>query len=167
MKLTFVLAHNKTDEIGELFKAYTDMLVEGSPEFRNYLNLQNYDEELQHLEYKYGEPEGRLYTAYIDDVLCGCIALRKLDGESCELKRFYIKPEFRGKGLGRIFVEKIIDDAREIGYKAMYLDTLPFLDTAIGLYKKMGFEEIESYNGSPMEGLVYLKLELKGDSDGE
>ncbi|MBR5468137.1 MAG: GNAT family N-acetyltransferase [Firmicutes bacterium] len=160
MNLNFVSAHSKTDEIGKLFKAYTDMLVEGSPEFKNYLNLQNYDEELQHLEDKYGEPEGRLYVGYLDGVLCGCIALRKMDSENCELKRFYIKPEFRGKGLSKVFLDKIIDDAKDIGYKAMYLDTLPFLETAIGLYKKKGFEEIESYNGSPMDNLVYLKLEL-------
>ena len=160
MNLEFVSAYDKSEEIGGLFKAYTDMLVEGSPEFKNYLNLQNYDEELNTLVERYGEPEGRLYAAYLDGLLCGCIGLKRFDENNCELKRFYIKPEFRGKGLGKVFVDKIVEEAKIAGYKAVLLDTLPFLETAIALYRKKGFKDIESYNGSPMENLVYLKLEL-------
>ena len=80
--------------------------------------------------------------------------------ESCEIKRMYVRPEFRGHHFGEIMLTKIIDDAKEIGYKYILLDTFPFLKRAIHMYKKYGFYEIPSYNGSPMENLVYMKLEL-------
>lgn len=92
--------------------------------------------------------------------MAGCIGLRKIDDQTCEMKRLYIRPEFRGKKLGNVLVEKIIADAREIGYSYMLLDTLPFLQSAIHIYKKFGFYEIESYNDSPMAASIYMKLDL-------
>ena len=76
------------------------------------------------------------------------------------MKRLYVRPPFRGEGAGIQLVEKIIADAREIGYAHILLDTLPFLESAIGLYKKFGFYEIESYNDSPMETSIYMRLDL-------
>ena len=76
------------------------------------------------------------------------------------MKRLYIRPEFRGQNLGKILVEKIIADAREIGYSYMLLDTLPFLQTAIHMYQKFGFYEIDSYNDSPMDTSIYMRLDL-------
>lgn len=118
------------------------------------------DAELKHLEQKYGLPHGRLYLAYCDDALAGCIGLRKIDEENCEMKRLYVRPEFRGQHIGNILVQKIIEDAKEIGYSHMLLDTLPFLESAIHMYKTFGFYEIESYNNSPMETSIYMKADL-------
>lgn len=150
------------DEIAMLFSEYTDMLVENDPEFAKYLDKQNYDEELKHPEGKYRLPYGRLYIALDGDRAVGCAALRRIDEESCEIKRLYVRSEYRKNGLGRRLAEKIVADAKSIGYKRMLLDTLPFLKNAIALYKSMGFYEIESYNNSPMKGLIYMRLDLQG-----
>ena len=106
------------------------------------------------------KPFGRLYIAYCDDQLAGCIGLRKIDDENCEMKRLYVRPEFRGKQIGNQLVKKIIDDAKEIGYAHMLLDTLPFLQSAIHMYKQHGFYEIPSYNDSPMTTSIYMRLDL-------
>jgi len=161
MNLEIISAYGFPQEIGILFKEYTDILIAENPGFKDYLALQNYDEEIAHLEVKYGLPQGRLYLAYYEGKLAGCIGLRKIDDENCEMKRLYVKPEFRGKQIASRLVQRIIEDAKEIGYKNMLLDTFPFLESAIAMYKNCGFVEIESYNNSPMEGLIYLQLELR------
>lgn len=148
------------EDVKQLFREYTDMLISNDNNFANYLNLQNYDDELENLEVKYGLPFGRLYLIYYNKELAGCIALRKINSKLCEMKRLYIWSQFRSKGLGTHLVKKIISDATEIGYSAILLDTLPFLQDAIKLYKNFGFYEIESYNNSPMDNLIYLRLDL-------
>ena len=148
------------EDVKELFVEYTDMLVAGEPRFAEYLSIQNFDDELKHLEKKYGKPNGRLYVLYVNDKLAGCVGLRKMDKEKCELKRLYVKPEFRGEGLGDLLLERIMGDARRIGYKYMYLDTLPFLKTAINMYRRRGFEEIGKYSDSPIEETVYMRCKL-------
>lgn len=160
MKLNIIPAFEYPMEVKELFTEYTEMLIEGDSKFKEYLEIQNYDEEIRHLEYKYGPPAGRLYLAYYEDKLAGCIGLRKIDEENCEMKRLYVRPEFRGKAIGNTLVEKIINDAKKIGYKYMLLDTLPFLGSAIKMYKGFGFYEVEGYNDSPMDTSIYMKLDL-------
>ena len=140
------------------------MLLTENPAFSKYLQLQNYDQELLHLEAKYGPPGGRLYllvTAQGEAVGTG--ALRRLDDAMCELKRLYIRPAFRGQGLAEKTVRRLISDARAMGYRRMVLDTFPFLKGAICLYKKLGFREIASYNGTPMPDLIYLGLDLEAN----
>ena len=127
---------------------------------KEYLEIQNYSEEMEHLENKYGLPDGRLYLVYCDEELAGCIGLRKIDSQNCEMKRLYVRPQFRGRKIGNLLVEKIIDDAKKIGYSHMLLDTLPFLRSAIHMYKKYGFYEISSYNDSPMDTSIYMKLDF-------
>ncbi len=153
-------AFSHQEEIGELFREYTEMLVEGDPRFKQYLDIQNYDEELLHLEHKYGPPGGRLYIALEDGAAVGCVGLRKIDEENCELKRMYIRPACRGRGLSRLLMDRILSDARTIGYRTMLLDTLPFLQAAQKLYRSYGFEEIERYNDSPMDTSIYMRLVL-------
>lgn len=160
MSLTIVPAYAYVEEVGELFSEYTDMLIAGDPSFREYLKIQNYDEELEQLESRYGLPYGRLYLAYEDGALAGCIGLKRLDGQNCEMKRLYVRPGFRGKHIGNQLVGKIIEDARQIGYSHMLLDTLPFLKSAVHLYQSYGFHEIDSYNDSPMDTSVYMKMDL-------
>lgn len=161
MALELVLGYDHADEVRGLFAEYMDMLLEGDPTFAGYLTIQNYDDELKDLSHKYGLPDGRLYLAYSDGVLAGSIALRKIDDENCELKRMYIKPEFRRRGIARTLVKQLIADAREIGYRYMLLDTLPFLQVAIRMYKNLGFYEIDRYNDSPMDTSIYMKLDLR------
>lgn len=160
MKIKIIFAYDFPQKIEKLFSEYTQMLVKGDAAFAAYLEIQNYDEELKHLETKYGLPDGRLYLAYCDGKLAGCIGLRKIDRQSCEMKRLYVRPEFRGKDIGRRLINQIIADAKEIGYSCMLLDTLPFLQNALHLYREYGFYEIESYNDSPMDTSIYMRLDL-------
>lgn len=160
MALSLILAYDKEKEIRELFKDYTNMLIKNDPVFKDYLGLQNYDAEIRNLNEKYGLPYGRLYLALWDKSLAGCIALRKIDEKNCEMKRLYVKPDFRGKGIGKSLVEEIIKEAKFIGYEYMLLDTLPFLETALDLYKSLGFKEIQAHSYSPMEKSIFMKLDL-------
>jgi len=160
MSLTLRYGYDAPDEVGELFTEYTQTIIDGDSTFREYLAIQHYDEELLRLEEKYGLPDGRLYLADWDGQLSGCAALRRLDGTRCEMKRMYVRPAFRGLHIGQALVERLLADAREIGYRAMLLDTFPFLDRAIRLYRKYGFYEIERYNDSPMKTAIYLQKDL-------
>lgn len=160
MDIEIIPAYGHPQEVGALFSEYTEFLIEGDSSFREYLAIQHYDKELEHPEIKYGLPYGRLYLAYCRGELAGCIGLKKVDNENCEMKRLYVRPGFRGKRIGNRLVEKIIGDAREIGYAHMLLDTLPFLESAVHLYRNYGFYEIPCYNNSPMEASVYMRLDL-------
>ena len=160
MEIKIVHAYNQAEEVSKLFTEYTDMLIENDNTVQKYLEIQNYSEEVENLENKYGLPAGRLYLAYCDEELAGCIGLRKIDSQNCEMKRLYVRPKFRGRKIGNLLVKKIIDDAKAIGYLHMLLDTLPFLKSAIHMYKKYGFYEINSYNDSPMDTSIYMKLDL-------
>jgi GNAT superfamily N-acetyltransferase len=125
------------------------------------LCFQNFDRELASLPGEYAPPDGRLLLAFEDDELAGCIALRKIRATTCEMKRLFLRPEFRGRGLGRILVERIIEEARQIGYTQMCLDTLPGrMDKAIALYKSIGFKEIEPYYNNPVAGATFMELRL-------
>jgi len=158
--IRIVPAYNYKQEIKTLFKEYTDMLVYNDPVFAKYLDQQNYDKELEDLEKKYGLPMGRLYIAFKEDEVVGCIALKQMDNESGELKRLYVKEQFRKCGIGSILVDKIISDARMIGYSYLKLDTLPFLDSAIRIYESKGFKRIAKFNDSPMDSGIYMQLKL-------
>ena len=155
-----VPACDRPQEVGALFAEYTQMLVANEPSFQEYLNLQHYGEELNHLEAKYGPPGGRLYLAYDGGDLAGCIGLRRIDAERCEMKRLYVRPRFRGRRIGDQLIRRIIEDARATGYACMLLDTLPFLQSAIRMYRRFGFYEIPSYTDSPMESSIYMRLDL-------
>lgn len=160
MDIELVPAYTHKNEVKRLFSEYTDMLIQGDSSFKEYLEIQNYDEELEHLESKYGLPFGRLYLAYCGREAAGCIGLRKIDEYNCEMKRLYVRPQFRGRHIGDHLVKRIIEDAGFIGYSSMVLDTLPFLKGAIHMYKKYGFYEIPSYNNSPMDTSIYMRLDL-------
>jgi len=160
-QITLLPACDHPREVHTLFSEYTTMLIAGDPSFQQYLAVQHYEEEIRHLDAKYGPPGGRLYLAYDHDALAGCIGLRKIDGQNCEMKRLYVRPQFRGKQIGNCLVRRIIDDARAIGYFHMLLDTLPFLTSALHLYRKYGFYETERYNDSPVAASIYMKLDLR------
>ena len=161
MKIEIKEGYNYQNEILNLLTEYTKMLCSNQNNSIEILKSQNYDEEIKNLEKKYGRPHGRLYIVFCDEKPAGCIALKKLDNERCEMKRLYIKPEFRGNNLGNKLIEKIIDEGKEIGYKYMLLDTLPFLKNAIHRYKQYGFYEIPRYNDSPSDDTIYMQTDLK------
>ena len=125
------------------------------------LCFQNFDQELASLPGHYAPPDGRLLLAEYEAHLAGCVALHKLEPRICEMKRLYLRPTFRGKGLGPALADRVITEARQIGYQRMRLDTVePVMKDAVAMYRKIGFQEIAPYRANPIAGAMYMELEL-------
>src|SRR5712692_1269503 len=125
------------------------------------LCFQSFDKELAGLPGDYSPPGGRLLLGTYDGAPAGCVALHKLAPGICEMKRLFVRPQFRGKGLGRVLAERIIADARQIGYQQLRLDTVePMMRTAVAMYRQLGFREIAPYRENPIEGALYMELQL-------
>ncbi len=124
------------------------------------LCFQNFSEEMANLPGIYGPPQGCLLLARINGEWVGCVAVRKRDAESCEMKRLYVKTQYRGLGLGRRLAELAIRCAQKLGYSRIFLDTLPSMAEAQSLYRSLGFREVEAYYPNPVEGVRYLALAL-------
>lgn len=128
------------------------------------LCFQNFDKELADLPGGYAPPSGRLFLAIEGDEVMGCVALRKFGEGVAEMKRLYVRPAFRGCGLGRTLTEKLIAEALLIGYTNLRLDTLPGkMDQAIAMYRSLGFHEIAPYYKNPVEGATFMELILSED----
>ncbi|MBE0475484.1 MAG: GNAT family N-acetyltransferase [Coriobacteriia bacterium] len=125
------------------------------------LDFQGFEDELARLPGEYRPPRGRLLLARADGSGVGCVALRPLEDRSCEMKRLYVAPSARGRGIGRLLVQRVVSLAEEIGYDHMMLDTLSArMPAAIALYESVGFERVAAYRHNPFEDAVYLRLRL-------
>jgi GNAT superfamily N-acetyltransferase len=141
-------------QIRELFLEYAKSLGFS-------LCFQGFDQELTGLPGDYAPPEGRLLLAEYDGQVAGCGALHKAGARIGEMKRLYLRPAFRGKGLGRVLAERILQEARSIGYAKLRLDTVePVMKDAVAMYRRMGFREIDPYRVNPMPGTLYMELDL-------
>ena len=139
--------------VQRLFREYADSLDVD-------LKFQEFEVELASLPGPYAEPAGRLILARVDAAVAGCAALRRIDGEVCEVKRLFVRPAFRALRIGVLLVERIIDEARRIEYRRMRLDTLPSMKTAMRLYESFGFRDINPYRFNPLERSRFMELEL-------
>ena len=141
------------EEVRSLFREYSGLVSEA-------LCFQGFDQELAELPGGYAPPAGALLIARDGGRAAGCVALRRLDAERCEMKRMYVRDAWRGTGLGRRLALAIVDEAKSRGYRRMVLDTLPKLTTAIALYRTLGFREVGPYLTCPTPGAVCFELTL-------
>jgi ribosomal protein S18 acetylase RimI-like enzyme len=148
-----VIEEYQYKQVHELFLEYVDSLGID-------LSFQNINTELQNIPGEYAPPEGCILLAMYRDQSAGCVALRKIDENICEMKRLFVKPDFKGKGIGRDLASSIIEEAITRGYHFMRLDTLPTMEQAISLYRSLGFYSIEPYRFNPIEGTMYMELKL-------
>ena len=128
------------------------------------LCFQDFERELRELPGKYSEPDGCILLASQNTALVGCVALRPLSAGVCEMKRMYVRLAFRGKGIGRTLAQEAMAEARKRGYKKIRLDSLPVMKEAQALYRSLGFREIGPYRLNPVEGAVFMELDLKDES---
>lgn len=154
MKLIQAKSDEEIRHARELFEEYAAWL-----EYN--LCFQNFEKELAGLPGDYVPPDGHLLLAVDGDQVAGCVALRKIGDGIGEMKRLYVRPDFRGQGLGRTLTEATIEAAREIGYQQLRLDTLPGkMDQAIKMYRALGFQDIEPYYDNPYSEAAYMELVL-------
>lgn len=153
--IEIINAISKTEiqEIRELFSEYAKSLGFS-------LDFQNFHKELDNLPGDYKEPTGKLLLANYESKLAGCVALRMISTKICEMKRLYVKPSFRHKGIGKTLANYIICYGRELGYKIMRLDTINTMIEANSLYKNLGFKEISPYRYNPIKGVIFYELLL-------
>ena len=143
------------DHVRTLFREYASSLGFS-------LCFQSFDAELAGLPGEYSPPAGRLILAFCDSIPAGCVALRKWEDGICEMKRLYVRPPFRGCGLGRDLVLALIEQARQSPYGRIRLDTIgASMAEAVGLYRSLGFRDIPAYCHNPIPGAIYLELDLK------
>jgi putative acetyltransferase len=153
-KLVQVETAEQVEQARELFREYQAWLGVD-------LCFQNFEKELAELPGKYAPPDGRLLLASSGERLAGCVCLRRLDAETCEMKRLFVRPGFRGQKIGKALTDTIIEEARRAGYRRIRLDTLPDkMERAVAVYRSLGFKEIEPYYHNPFEGTLYMELTL-------
>ena len=158
LKIVTAESSQQIETIRQLFSEYAESL--------NFdLCFQDFDKELEALPGKYAAPDGRLMLALYDQKIAGCVGLWKVNKEVCEMKRLWVRPEFRGRKIGRELAEYVIEQAKVIGYSRMKLDTIDSMTAAINLYVSLGFKSISAYRYNPVEGAEYMELVLSDERD--
>jgi len=145
----------------EEYEIAKDLFREYADELKINLDFQDFDEELESIKQQYKKPYGGIIILKIENKACGCVGIRKFENNICELKRMYIKKDFRGKAFGEQLLIKAIDLSRFLKYHKIRLDTLPTMKQAASLYKKVGFYEIEPYRYNPVPGTKFFELIIK------
>lgn len=158
--VSLIPAFDRRSELIPLYEEYGAMLLETDPVFARSLAQQNYDEEILHLEEKYAPPKGQIYLVFVDGELAGCVGMKPSDDSHAELKRLYVRPAFRGRNLGETLTRRIMDDAQKAEYRYLRLDTLPGLKSALKLYRRLGFREIDPYYDCLVPGTIFMEIEL-------
>jgi putative acetyltransferase len=148
-------------EMPEHYAAARELLEEYAAELGHDLHFQQFPYELVSLPGAYAPPRGRLLLATSDGALAGCVALRAQSSTVCEMKRMYVRPEFRRQGIGRRLAIDVTEAARQIGYERMRLDTLDTMSIPRALYRSLGFQEVPAYYHNPIPGAVFLELDLR------
>ncbi len=148
-----IAAATDMDAVRTLFTEYQQFLDVD-------LCFQDFDEELADLPGKYTPPSGAILFGWRGEALAGCVAMRPLTADTCEMKRLYVRDDHRGHGIGARLARASMEAARQAGYRRMCLDTLPKLATAIGMYERMGFRRIAPYYHNPLPGVLYLECTL-------
>ena len=155
-------------ESAEHIQQARELLLEYAESLGFSLCFQSFDKEVAGLPGDYAPPDGRLLLAEQEGKVAGCVALHKLSDGVCEMKRLYVRPAFRGKALGRALAERVIQEARAMGYTSMRLDTIVGqMDSAIALYRALGFREIPPYREDPIVGAIYMELKLDAGALGQ
>lgn len=190
--MEIIAANDRHEDILSLMQEYIDWLMANDDKMKEVLENQHLEDEIADFNSKYAPPWGRLYLALVDGRPAGCAALARLDSETnpdvpstvsdpadpstipnsadpdvpvyCEFKRLFVRPEFRGYNIGTQLTEKIISEAKQIGYRFMRLDTFPFMASAIRLYEYYGFYQINNYCGNPSENALFYELDLRTDT---
>ena len=148
-------------EVGERLEHVRALFLEYAESLGFSLCFQGFDEELRALPGMYAPPRGRLLLAVEEGRPAGCVGLHRWDGSAAEMKRLYVRSEFRGRDLGRKLALAALDEARAAGYRSVRLDTIPSkMQAAIALYRQLGFREIPPYRENPIPGALYLELRL-------
>ena len=127
------------------------------------LDFQGFREEIARFPGDYAPPSGTVLLAYDGGEPVGVVALRRQDDSVCEMKRLYVRPKFRGRGIGRALSERVVRRAVQLGFSTMRLDTLPTMDAALGLYRALGFREIPAYRFNPVGGAHFMELDLSSE----
>jgi putative acetyltransferase len=139
--------------IREMFNEYADSLDVD-------LSFQDFRNEVASLPGDYAGPGGCMILAFAEQFVAGCVALRRIDETTCEMKRLYVRPPFRREGIGRKLSLKVMDFARAAGYQTMLLDTLPSMKEATSLYHSLGFKKRDAYRHNPIEGTLFMEIHL-------
>jgi ribosomal protein S18 acetylase RimI-like enzyme len=154
IRIADAIAEGFVDEVKALVMEYAESL-----DFK--LCFQRFDKEMNTFPDEYAPPAGCLLVGLVDNEPVGCVGIRKLDDEACEMKRLYVKPEYRGLRVGRALVDMTIEHAAAVGYKKMRLDVIENMIAAVGLYRSLGFKPSDPYRHNPIKGALFMELDLR------